>query len=192
MEAIFAFYDKDSCSNRGEMFLFLCVECVGGCSVQVLSAPQEHCTTVAWTFTEHLLKLNRFEGLFQCSSPSNNMVGYCLDDGNLCCEGPFNSIFSWTWWEFPNFCSVLWSIWALVLHDQSSTCMVCLYWEYEIMHKICTSTLYQVLSYMWISASAQLPLFTSVLPVQSSAAETAWVSNLDGRGPGRLINTSNT
>lgn len=26
--------------------------------------PQEHCTTAAGTFTEHLLKLNRFEALF--------------------------------------------------------------------------------------------------------------------------------
>lgn len=75
MEAIFAFCDKDSGSNRSEMFLFLHVECVGGCSVQVLSLLREHCSTLARTFTEHLLKLNRFEGLFPWGNAPTPQTG---------------------------------------------------------------------------------------------------------------------
>lgn len=126
---------KDRCSNRGKiMFLSLCVECVRVCSTQVLSVPQELCATVAWTLTEYLLKRNRFEGLFPWGNAPVPQTAWLVTVQmvmGVSVVRVLSAASSAGPGEAPQTSAhVLWSIWAVVLHDHSGTCMVCFYWEY--------------------------------------------------------------
>lgn len=96
------------------------------------ASAQEHWTTVAQTLTEHLLKINRFEGLFPWSNAPLPQTAW-LVTVQMVMGASVVRVLSTASSAGPskapqNSAHILWSIWALVLHDHSSTCMVCFYW----------------------------------------------------------------
>lgn len=137
-------------------------------------------------------KPNRFEGLFPWGNTPISQTAWLVTvhgDGSLCCEGPFNSIFSWTWRGSSNvFSSFMIHLgigpaWPLQHMYGLFLLIILNYAQNMYLNFVPNAELY---AHFCICIASTICKYLTCAQSVRSVSETAWVSHLDGWVPGRV------